>query len=235
MRGGISEARFPFLAQLSEGGRRELSAFPPTRVPPRRGLLERGDDVDGAYLLVGGSLRVYYITSEGREATLYHVEPGGTCVLALTSAFNQQPYPAWVEAEAEGALLVRIPSGPFRRLFDGEPAFRAFIFSVLSARIFELMSALEEAGSAQIEQRVARYLARRVGADSTVRATQIGIASELGTAREVVFRALRALSNRGLVETGRVRIKVLDRAGLDSAGGRSDRRRADALSARRVT
>src|SRR3954451_18033924 len=106
MRPAITEARFPFLAELSDGGRRELAAYPLTRVPAGRALLERGDEVDGAYLIVGGSLRVYYINPEGREATLYHVEPGGTCILALTSAFNQQPYPAWVEAVAEGAALV---------------------------------------------------------------------------------------------------------------------------------
>src|SRR5262245_18529730 len=124
MRAGLTEARFPFLAQLTDGGRRELAAFATTRVPARKRLLERGDAVEGAYLIVGGSLRVYYITAAGREATLYHVEPGGTCILALTSAFNEQPYPAWVEAEADGAALVRVPNDAFRRLFDREPAFR---------------------------------------------------------------------------------------------------------------
>src|SRR6185295_15961645 len=111
-------------------------------------------------LVVGGSLRVYYITGEGREATLYRVEPGGTCILALTSTFNQEPYPAWADAGSEGAAFVRVPSGALRRLCDGEPAFREFLFSVLSARVFELMQTLEETGTAQLEQRVARHLLR---------------------------------------------------------------------------
>jgi CRP/FNR family transcriptional regulator, anaerobic regulatory protein len=210
MRGGLTQTQFPFLAQLADASRRELGAIAATRVKPDQHLLRRGDAADGAYLVVSGSLRVYYITAQGREATLYHVEPGGTCILALTATFNEEPYPAWVEAGAEGAVFVRVPSDVFRRLFDGEPVFRDFLFSVLSGRVFELMRALEETGSTQIEQRVARYLVRRIDAKGTVHASQVGIASELGTAREVVFRALRSLATRGLLETGRARIKILD-------------------------
>jgi CRP/FNR family transcriptional regulator len=222
MRAGLEAARFPFLAELTAEGRRTLAGLPVTQVEPGQRLLERGDAVDGAYLLVAGSMRVYYLTAEGREATLYHVEPGGTCILALTAAFNRQPYPAWVEADGQGAAFVRVPSDGFHRLFDGEPAFRRFVFGVLSARIFELMSRLEETGSALVEQRVARYLVRQAGGADTVRTSQLRIAAELGTAREVVFRALRALSRRGLIETGRVRIQILDLASLKRVCGPSE-------------
>ncbi|HKO48276.1 MAG TPA: Crp/Fnr family transcriptional regulator, partial [Polyangiaceae bacterium] len=177
-------------------------------------LLQRGDFVDGAYLVVAGSLRVYYIDAEGREATLYHVELGGTCILALTSSFNGEPYPAWVDAGREGAAYVRLPHDLLRRALDAESAFRDFIFSALAGRVFNLMRSLEETGTLLMEQRVARYLARAVHIDDAVRVTQVGIASELGTAREVVFRSLRSLSTRGLIRTGRARIEIIDRAAL---------------------
>ncbi|MBK7537148.1 MAG: Crp/Fnr family transcriptional regulator [Myxococcales bacterium] len=137
------------------------------------------------------------------------MEPGGTCILALTSTFNREPYPAWVDAGPQGAGFARLPAPAFRKMFDAEPEFRGFLFGVLSGRVFELMRTLEEAGTAQMEERVARYLTRNADADGVVRASQAGIAAELGTAREVVFRALRALTARGLVRTGRLRIQVL--------------------------
>lgn len=93
-------------------------------------------------------------------------------------------------------------------------AFRNFIFGVLSGRVFELMQVLEEAGTARMEQRVARFLLRGADGERTVRASQARIASELGTAREVVFRTLRSLSARGLVKTGRVRVSIIDPEGL---------------------
>ena len=61
---------------------------------------------------------------------------------------------------------------------------------------------------------MARYLLGQPAPDGCVRITQSGIASELGTAREVVFRALRSLVDRRLVQTGRVRVRIVDRRGL---------------------
>ncbi|MFO0728984.1 MAG: cyclic nucleotide-binding domain-containing protein, partial [Myxococcota bacterium] len=88
---------FPFFRQLSPRGRGEIDALRTTAVDPNAPLLRRGDDAGGAYLVLEGALRVYYLTEEGREATLYRVEPGGTCVLALSSTLSARPYPAWVE------------------------------------------------------------------------------------------------------------------------------------------
>jgi CRP/FNR family transcriptional regulator, anaerobic regulatory protein len=217
MRPTLTEARFPFLARLSVGGRRQFAALVAKRVASRRSVLRRGDSADGAYLVVGGALRVYYVSAAGREATLYHVEAGGTCVLALTATFAGEPYPAWVQGGPSGAEVVRVPSALFRRLFDEEAAFREFVLRALSARIFELMCTLEETGSVMVERRVARYLIRGREPDGYVRASQIGIASELGTAREVVYRALRALSDRRLIQTARMRIRILDDQGLADA------------------
>jgi CRP/FNR family transcriptional regulator len=177
-------------------------------------LLARGDSVGGAYFVTSGALRVYYITPEGREATLYRVEPGGTCILALTASFGDGAYPAWVDAGTEGAAFVRVPRETFRRLFDAEPSLREFVFDVLAGRVFELMQALEEAGSARVEQRLARHLLRRADARGVVRQSQASVASDLGTAREVVSRALRGVAQRGLVRTSRGEIRVVDAAGL---------------------
>jgi len=224
MRTGLSEAQFPFLARVTESTRRELESLPAGKADPGTRLLRRGDATDGAYLIVGGSLRVYYITAEGREATLYRVEPGGTCVLSLTSTLDRVRYPAWVDAGPRGGEFVRVPSATLHRLLDSESALRQFVFGVLSGRVFELMCTLEELGSAQVEQRVARYLLRRRESDDCVRVSQVGIASDLGTAREVVFRALRSLTQRKLIRTGRMRIQIVDRAGLALAADSSTSR-----------
>lgn len=214
---GLTQARFSFLARVSKAGRRACDALVARRIASGRSVLRRGDSADGIYLVAGGALRVYYVSAAGREATLYHVGAGGTCVLALTSTLAGEPYPAWVQAGPSGADVVRMPSAVFHRLFDEEAPFREFVLRALSARIFELMCTLEETGSVMIERRVARYLLRGRQPDGHVRASQIGIASELGTAREVVYRALRALSARGLIETSRMRINILDERGLTEA------------------
>jgi CRP/FNR family transcriptional regulator, anaerobic regulatory protein len=213
-RTGITETQFPFVARLTATARRELATLVATQVKPAQHLLQRGEAAGGVYLVTRGSLRVFYITAEGREATLYRVEPGGACVLSLTATLNDEPYPAWVDAGSAGADFVRIPNAIVHQLMEVDGAFRQFAFAALSSRVLDLMRRLEELGSQRVEQRVARFLLRQQNTDGSVRVTQSGIASDLGTAREVVFRALRSLVDRQLVQTGRMRVRIVDRRGL---------------------
>lgn len=201
---------FPFFTELSHQGRQEFGALPSTRTAPHQSLLRRGDLTSGAFFVLEGLLRVFYITSEGRQATLYRVEAGGTCILALGSTFLSQPYPAWVEAGAEGSHWLRIPSETFHKLMRSETAFSSFVFEAMSGRIFELMRTLEEVTTSTVTQRVAAFLLGAVAHDGEVVVTQSQLALEVGTAREVVFRALQGLAKRGLIETRRGRVRVLD-------------------------
>jgi CRP/FNR family transcriptional regulator len=129
MRAGLTETHFPFLVRLTAQGRRELATLAPTRVKPVQHLLRRGDAAGGAYFVTGGALRVFYVAADGREATLYRVESGGACVLSLAATFNDEPYPAWVDAGSDGANFVRVPNATFHRLLEGEAAFRQFAFA----------------------------------------------------------------------------------------------------------
>lgn len=210
---------FPFLRHLSAEGRAEARRLTVARATRGQQLLQRGDPAGGAYLIVGGSLRAYYLTESGREATLYRVEPGGTCMLALSSSLNDQPYPAWVDAGPQGGQFVRIPQATLLRWLEREPEFRRYVFGVLSGQVFELMRVLEEAGSLLVEERVARFVLRRADPSGTLRITQAAMASELGTAREVVSRSLRSLVSAGVLETGRGRLRILDRTQLRQRSG----------------
>jgi CRP/FNR family transcriptional regulator, anaerobic regulatory protein len=219
--GGVVDQRrvtvaegFPFLANASAVTQALVSSLPVRLVEPRNPVLRRGDAVDGVFLVVGGSLRVFYIAADGHEATLYRVRPGQTCILALTAAFRSEPYPAWVETEDATLAYVLVPGEMFARLYDAEPSFRSFVFEVLSGRVFELMSTLEELGSLRVEQRLAAFLLDAAGAGDEVVMSQARLAAHLGTAREVVFRALRTMSEAGLVTTSRGRVRLNDAAGL---------------------
>lgn len=201
---------FPFFDDLSPRGRDEFGALRALRATPHQQLIRRGDATNGAYLVLKGALRVYYVTDEGREATLYRVEPGGACILALSATFLDQPYPAWVDAGAAGGTVVRVASPAFHRMMETEAAFRTFVLNAMSSRIFDLMRTLEEVTTSTVIRRVAAYLGRNVDNDGEVAITQTRLAVELGTAREVVFRALRALTAQGLITTRRGRVRIID-------------------------
>jgi CRP/FNR family transcriptional regulator len=210
---------FPFMDGCSDAARRLVADLPSRTVAPRTRVLRRGDPVDGVFLVTSGTLRVYHLTAEGREATLYRVRPGETCILALTAAFRREQYPAWVETEATPLRFALLPGEEFRRLYDQEPAFRGFVFEVLSGRVFELMSRLEELGSLSLEQRLAAFLLAEADGAAEVAMSQARLAAHLGTAREVVSRSVRSLAACGLVATSRGRIRLLDVPALRERAG----------------
>lgn len=73
--------------------------------------------------MVSGNLRVFTLSPDGNEATLYLINPGETCVLALNCIFNDLLYPAWVEAGPATQVAV-IPGAIYRTLFESESAIR---------------------------------------------------------------------------------------------------------------
>jgi CRP/FNR family transcriptional regulator len=69
-----------------------------------------------------------------------------------------------------------------------------------------------------VEERLARLLLQTPG-DVLIRppwATQAELAARVGTVPDVLSRALRSLTDAGLIEVDRQRIRLLDRAGLEA-------------------
>ena len=172
-------------------------------------ILVKGQRVSGAYVVITGQLRVFTLSPDGHEATLYVINPDETCVLALNCIFNDLLYPAWVEAGSDARVAV-IPGTVFRALFDTEPSVRNITVQAFSTVVFRLMSELEGIHSYTLEGRLANFLVLHASTDGVVRMTQQEIASHLGTTREVIARALGQLASAGRVETSRNRIAIYD-------------------------
>lgn len=181
-------------------------------------VLNRGQTVSGAYVVTAGQLRVYTLSPTGHEATLYLIDPGETCVLALNCIFNDLFYPAWVEAQPNTHVAV-IPGAAYRTLFDAEPAVRDMTVQAFSTLVFRLMAELEQVHSHTLEQRLASFLLLRATTDGTLRMTQQQIAAHLGTTREVIARIVQHLVGRGYLESRRGCLTIIAPAKLVALRG----------------
>lgn len=198
----------PF-AKLSAPGRQALDRGM-SRHAFEKGVtvVEKGQNVSGAYFVFEGLLRVYTVTPSGKEATLYVIRPGETCVLALNSLFNQLLYPAWVETEMSTDVGV-VPGALYRRLFVNEPSIQDLTVHALSTAVMRLMAELEEVHSHRVDQRLASFLLNQASSEGVVARTQQELASHIGTTREVVARVIGEFSAHGWIRTGRRRVEVL--------------------------
>lgn len=211
--GGMSTTPVAFLpATLDEAARsRILAGAMPMKAPAGAVLFRPGDPCRGFALLRSGRARVDLIAEDGHALLLYRVEPGEACAITTACLFAEEPYSAegTAEADCEGLLL---PAPLFARLVEESAAFRTFVLAGFATRLGTLMGRIEELSFRSVDARLAAYLIGR--APGRVAATQQEIASDIGTAREVVSRRLAAFARAGMVRTERGAVAVLDAAAL---------------------
>jgi len=199
---------FPTLASGDRQTRSVLDGARLVTMPTDQAVFHAGSPCENYVLLLEGSVRVQVIGENGREAVLYRVLPGQSCVLTTCCILSGDDYPAEGFTESPvNALIVTKPA--FDRALDSAPAFRRFVFANLGGRIADVIARMEEVAFRPVERRLAAFLLSRANdAGTTIHVTHQEIAVELGTAREVVSRHLKRLESSGLVALGRSTVQV---------------------------
>lgn len=185
------------------------------RLATGEALFRAGDDADALYVVLSGKLRVSRETA--RHVEMLHLEePGG--ILGEIPVFGGGTFPATAIA-TEPARCARIPRATIEKLLLDSPEFSRFALSRLARRAQSLLHRIDELTALTVTARVAQFLLRRAdGRDEfTLGVSQSNLASDLGTAREVVVRAIGELVRSGAIRrAGRSRFAVTNRARLRS-------------------
>jgi CRP/FNR family transcriptional regulator len=188
--------------------------------PPGAVLFDEGSPCTGMLLLEAGVVRVSRADASGRELLLYRVLPRETCVLTLSCLLGSESYPARGVADGEVRGLF-LPAGVFEKLLAHSPAFRTFVFSSFAARLRGVLELASAVTFERLDRRLAVALLARVESSGRIElaVTHQQLADELGCAREPVSRLLEGFEQRGLLELGRGRVRVLDKAALAGRPG----------------
>jgi len=179
---------------------------------PEQSFACEGDVMTCLAVLGSGRLRVYKLTPEGREITLYYVTGGEFCTLNLLGVLARSPSPAHAIAMTR-VEAVTLPADRFRDWLQRSPGLREVVYRHLALQVGDLMTLVEEIVSARMDERLAGYLEEHaVAAADGVRScavTHEQIARELGTAREVVSRLLKLFEREGAVRLARGRVDLV--------------------------
>lgn len=176
-------------------------------------LFGPGDASEAFLIPIKGAVRVEHMGPTGRSVVLYRVTPGDSCVMTTSCLLSGTPYEAY--GYAEGAVeAIAMPATVFRDLIEQEPEFRAYALGVFSRRMIELVEVIDELLLHRVDLRLAAWLAEKAATGGAVSVTHQAIASELGTAREVVSRILKDFEHRGWIGLTRGEIRLADSAAL---------------------
>jgi len=210
-------ARFEPFQNLGGVARTLLAETVVIQTPSRAdAVLQKGQPVSGAYLVLKGRLRVFTIAPNGTEATLYFLDPGDTCVLAINCLFNDLLYPAWVQAELAADVAV-IPGHVYRKLFESERTIQNLTVQALSAVVYRLMAELEQVHAGNHRERLAHFILTHASAKGLLHMTQQQMAGHLGTTREVVARLMQVFVAGGLLKSQRGLVSIENLDGLRQA------------------
>lgn len=186
-----------------------------TRVPSGALLFDESETCQHFMWLLEGTVRVYKHSPEGREITLYRVEPGEFCVLSMQCLLTGGGFPA--QAVADSALFgVMLNKVDFQHLFNNSPAFSRYFHNMLSRRVVDMVQLVSDVAFKGLDLRLACLLGQLFeharGEELTM--THAQLARELGTTREVVSRLLKELESQGCIKLSRGKLSLLSKEGL---------------------
>ncbi|MCG8494134.1 MAG: Crp/Fnr family transcriptional regulator [Sneathiellales bacterium] len=177
-------------------------------------------DMEAAHfiLLANGSVKVSQTGQSGREIILYRIEGGDSCILTTSCLLSGEHYNAEAVTETEVTALL-LPASSFNELIAKSVAFRQMVFANYATRIASLIHLVEEVTFEKIDSRLAHKLLILADPEETLDATHQILATELGSAREVISRHLKEFDRNGWIEVSRGQIKLLDKEALRLLAG----------------
>lgn len=208
--------KLPFWDKLTEAERdftRRNAAI--RRASAGQLLYSRDCACMGMVYVVSGVLRVYLLSPEGREVTLFRIGKDGCCVLSASCVVRQIDLDTHLTADIDSELLV-INAEAFGELTESSVYAKCFLFERASENLNSIMHTMERILFSRFDSRLASFLVaeyERTG-ERELRMTQSAIAERVNSAREVVARMLARFSEQGLVETGRGCVRITDIEGL---------------------
>jgi CRP/FNR family transcriptional regulator len=172
-------------------------------------LFLEGEPCRGLYLVKSGRIRVFKSSLEGREQVLLIAGAGDS--FNDVPVFDGGPNPASASA-LEPSTVYLIPKETLLSLIADCPAALAII-NLFAARLRHLTMVVEDLSFRSVLSRLAKMildLAVAEGGPSPIPLTQGEMAAMVGSVRDVIGRALKALEKTGAIKIEGQRILVTD-------------------------
>ena len=181
-------------------------------------IFSEGDEGNGFYVVISGKVKIFKLSSEGKEQILHIFGPGSP--FGEVPVFSGEHFPAYAETLEESRILF-IPRADFIDLITRNPLLALNMLAVLSRRLRTFTVLIENLSLKEVPGRLAVYLLflseQGKGIDDfTLDISKNQLASLLGTIPETLSRILSRMDREEFIKSTAPRhIKILDRKGLE--------------------
>jgi CRP/FNR family transcriptional regulator len=180
-------------------------------------IFSEGDETTGLFVVVDGRIKIYKVSSEGKEQILHIFEAGQS--FGEVTVFTGQQLPANAQTLAKSRLLL-FPRSAFVALVTANPSLALNLLAIMSKKLRQFAAQIENLSLKEIPARLASYLiylAEEQGSGEavTLNVSKGQLASLLGTIPETLSRIFAKLSGQNLIRVEGPKITLLDRQGIE--------------------
>lgn len=162
-------------------------------------IIREGEYIKVIPIVLEGAVKVISRFEE-KDLLLYYIQARESCIMSLTAIMENSPSKIFAITEAPTKVIL-IPARLVEDWLKTYPSFRRLFFQQFYQRYEDLLDTIRQLLFEKIDRRVLSYLREKaaVQRSQTLKLSHRQIAEDLGTAREVVSRAMKKLEHEGLV------------------------------------
>lgn len=204
------------LADFEEAGLRAVER----RFGPKDTIFTPGDPDDQLYFVLSGTVRLYKIYGDYKEATTALLKNGG--IFGKLNLVEGRWQDVFAEAVTE-ARIASIQKASIERAMKSRPDFALRLFSSLSERLRQSDEVIESLLHREVSTRLATLLmnlSERFGEENgdgvviDVRLTHQDLANMIASTREAVSKVMSEFQRDGIIETRSRKITILNKQSL---------------------
>ena len=180
-----------------------------------------GGECTGIILVKRGMIRIYMLSEDGKEVTLFRLYSGDLCIFSASCALSALTFDVSVDSEWDSECIV-VGGCAVERITEKVPEAKIFVLEEALAAFSDIMWVMQQILFMSMDKRLAIFLLEELSKSKsdTVLLTHEQIAKYMGSAREVVSRMLKYFASEGLVQSKRNEgIKILDKARIRKIAG----------------
>ena len=211
----VYKEAFPFWNEITEEEREHICSNSLEKNYQKDTNIHDSSECSGVIFVRSGCLRVYMMSDNGKDITLYRLHSGDMCMLSASCVLKTITFDVFVDAE-EDSCCYTISGPAFMKISDNNPKVRIFALETAVSRFSDVMWVMQQILFMSMDKRLAIFLldeSSRTNSD-IIPFTHEQIARYMGSAREVVSRMLKYFANEGFVEVSRKGVKLLDKKRL---------------------
>ena len=192
-----------------------LGSIEQIHYPAGQNIHSGENDCIGTLLVRTGELRVYILSEDGREITLYRTNAGEVCILSASCILKNITFDVHIDV-VQDSEIYHISNSTFQKLMAQNIYVENFSLKSATDRFSDVMWAMEQILFMSFDKRLAIFLVSEAAQSNSdfLNMTHEQIAKFMGSAREVVSRMLKHFSREGLVELSRGGVRLLDKKRL---------------------